>query len=442
LYLSAVSGPDAGRVFAVHSKQVNRVGRGADCEILLRDPSVSRVHFEIRVEEGRALLRDVGSRWGTVVNGVKTESHELRAGDIIQFGETELQWLLEARPEATTLAPHAPWGPPWTETGDLRHRPIPELPPIEAFPPAAQAGKPVAITPETLVPSALVGRRFADYLVEQIHARSRSGVVFLALAGATVPVALKVLWPERMQSPEAMSRFLRAIKTMLPYRHPNLVTLLDAGVTDGLCWMATEFVAGESAKQVIRRVGVAGMLDWTTVLRVAVDIAGALELAASHNIVHRNITPTNILIRQSDGVAKLGDLLLAKALDELGPDRVTRAGEIVGDLLFLSPEQASGERVDHRSDLYSLGATLYAMLTGRPPCEGQTLAESVRNIQTQAPVPPKKYHLAIPDLFEAVVLRLLAKRPDDRFSDASGLLQELDRVERYTKPVESRKQIE
>src|SRR5262249_28026772 len=269
-----------------------------------------------------------------------------------------------------------------------------------------------------------------------IQAEAASGVVFHARdRDVGGPVALKLFWPERMQRADATERFLRAIRTMLPYRHPNLVTLLDAGVTDGLCWTAAEFVIGESAKQIIRRVGVAGMLDWKQTHRVAVDVARALEFAAASHIVHRNITPTNILIRRSDGLAKLGDLLLAKALDEVGADRITRAGDIVGDLLFLSPEQVAGERVEHRSDLYSLGATLYALSTGRPPCDGLTTAEKIRNIQSQRPDPPRKFHLGIPDLFEAVVLRLLEKRPDDRFPDATQLLRDLDRVERYTKPV-------
>jgi serine/threonine protein kinase len=142
--------------------------------------------------------------------------------------------------------------------------------------------------------------------------------------------------------------------------------------------------------------------------------------------------------RQSDSVAKLGDLMLSKALDSLGLATVTHAGAIVGDLSYLSPEQTIGERIDARSDLYSLGATLYALLTGRPPCEGLTTAETVLRIQTQRPDPPTKYHLAIPALFEGIVLRLLSKRPDDRFTDATQLLKELDRAEKYTQTVVSR----
>ena len=130
--------------------------------------------------------------------------------------------------------------------------------------------------------------------------------------------------------------------------------------------------------------------------------------------------------------------MLAKALDSLGLATVTQTGTVLGDLPYLSPEQTAGDHMDTRSDLYSLGATLYALLTGRPPCEGLTIAESVLKIQTQRPDPPTKYHLAIPALFEGIVMRLLSKRPDDRFTDATQLLKELDRAEKYTQTVISR----
>ena len=150
-----------------------------------------------------------------------------------------------------------------------------------------------------------------------------------------------------------------------------------------------------------------------------------------HQIVHRKITPRCILVRRVDGAAKLGGLGLAKSLDDDAAARVTRAGEIVGDLAYCSPEQSLGKHVDARSDLYNLGAALYALLTGRPPCEGRSLAETLDKIQSQPPEPPTKYHLAIPPLLEGIVLRLLAKRPDDRFADATALRMDLERVAKY-----------
>ena len=438
MHLSIVSGPDAGAVFVVAPMARLRVGRGADCELPLHDPSVSRLQFEIVFENARPQLLDPDSRWGTLVNGVKTIRHELRFGDLIHVGDTVLRWMPDSDPAASTMIPAL--RPTAVNDDDGRS----SLPPLE-LPASGRSqvldGKhaPRLAVGRALDPATLVGQTFANYQVQHVEATARTGVVLRTVdrdSGAMV--ALKLFWPDLMHSTEAMGRFLRAIETMGPYRHPNLVALYDAGVTDGLCWTASEFVLGQSVKQMISSVGIAGMLDWQRVLSVAIHVAQALEFAASQRIVHRNITPTNILVRRSDGVAKLGDLMLAKALDSLSLATVTHAGAILGDLPYLSPEQTAGERIDARSDLYSLGATLYALLTGRPPCEGLTTAETVLKIQTQRPDPPTKYHLAIPALFEGIVMRLLSKRPDDRFTDATQLLKELDRAEKYTQTVVSR----
>jgi serine/threonine-protein kinase len=222
------------------------------------------------------------------------------------------------------------------------------------------------------------------------------------------------------------------MKTMLPIRHPNIVQLYAAGKTGPYCWLAMEYVEGESLASVIPRIGTAGMLDWRYAFRVAVHIARALEAACEHDIVHRNITPANILIRASDKVAKLGDLMLAKALAGSLARQITRAGELVGDLLYLPPERTRSQaEVDCRSDIYSLGATLYALLTGRPPFEGHSAPELIKKIREDDAEPPKKYQLSIPDLFEGVVLQMLAKRPDDRHETPRQLLKDLDRVARY-----------
>lgn len=430
MQISVISGPDAGKIFALGREPTVCVGRGSECEVQLIDPSVSRIHFEIRISEGRAILHDAGSRWGTLVNGSKADTYELRPGDVITVGDTNLRWLPEARPEASTIAPPRRHG---AESPAGIAQPVPLAPKTE------EAGVPKGAAKPSVNLRSLVGQSFGNYLVQSVQAESRSGIVFLATdRDSRQPVALKLFWPNFMQRRDAVERFLRTIQTMSPLRHPNLVVLLEADQTEGICWTASEFVVGMSARQLIQQSGVAGMLDWQRVLSVAFDIARALEFAASHGIVHRNITPSNILVQKSDGVAKLGDLQLAKAIEEFDSAAVTRAGEILGDLPYLSPEQTLGERLSHRSDLYGLGATLYALLAGRPPCEGLTTAETVIKIQAQRPEPPTKYHLSIPAIFEGVVMRLLAKHPDDRFPDATKLLKELERVEKYTRPVPAR----
>jgi len=174
------------------------------------------------------------------------------------------------------------------------------------------------------------------------------------------------------------------------------------------------------------------MLEWQHAFRMAVHMARALEVADQHGIIHRNVTPRNILIRSSDRLVKLGDLVLAKAMEGTRQEQITRPGELVGQLEYLSPEQTTGARPpDTRSDIYSLGATLYAVLTGRPPFEGGSPTETILKIQAEEPVKPTKYHLSIPPLFEDVVLRMLAKRPEDRYRSPKDLLKDLKRVAKY-----------
>jgi serine/threonine-protein kinase len=190
-----------------------------------------------------------------------------------------------------------------------------------------------------------------------------------------------------------------------------------------------ELVEGENLDQVIERAGVAGMLDWRIAFRIAVHLARALEYAHGQGIIHRNLTPRNVLVRKTDKVTKLGDLLLAKALEGRLAEQITKPGQILGDLRYMAPERTRGAAdIDGRSDLYGLGALVYAVLTGRPPFDGATLVEKITRIRNEAPVAPRKYQMSIPDGCEAVVLKLLAKRPADRYQSATELLRDLGRV--------------
>jgi serine/threonine-protein kinase len=158
-------------------------------------------------------------------------------------------------------------------------------------------------------------------------------------------------------------------------------------------------------------------------------VSQALEVAAEQKIVHRNITPSNVLIRSKDKVTKLADLMLAKAMEGPMVESITRSGEMVGELPYMSPEQTTGTQdIDGRSDIYNLGATCYRVLTGHLPAEGRNAADTIRKIQNELPAKPTKYQLSIPPLFEGVVMKMLAKNRDDRFANATVLLKELKRV--------------
>jgi serine/threonine protein kinase len=159
-----------------------------------------------------------------------------------------------------------------------------------------------------------------------------------------------------------------------------------------------------------------------------------VEYAHSHSIIHRNITPQNVLIGKAPDQVKLGDLMLAKAQEGSLAQQITEPGEIIGDLRYMSPERTGDSRnVDARADLYSLGALMYAMLTRWPPCEGNNLLETVTKIRQAQPVTPKKFQLAIADAVESATLKLLAKRPEDRYPSAAALLKEIERIGKVNK---------
>lgn len=410
------------------------------------------------------MLTDAGSRWGTFVNGQRVDETEVRPGDQIELGETVITLKTEGRPEATTVAP------PIKRAKQLRRVRAEE--PDEHFDTATASAFDSAIVAEAVFDSEPSGEspadnseegltsdraaahdsapppvefaatfcadtflntRFVRYDVQELLADARTGLVFRALdTDADRVVALKLFRPEVLEDERDRKRFLRGIRTMLPLKHENLIQLFAAGRFQGICYTATEFVDGESAAGMIQRIGVGGMLDAVNVLRIGLHIARALEFAEEHQIVHRNITPRNILVRKSDKSAKLGDLMFARALDGTSAERITQAGELVGELSWMSPEVAgSGEPVETRSDLYSLGTVLYALLTGRPPLEGRGPAQTLQMILEDEPAKPTTKQLSIPALLEGVVMHLLEKRPADRPKSARQLIRDLERVAKY-----------
>jgi serine/threonine protein kinase len=194
-----------------------------------------------------------------------------------------------------------------------------------------------------------------------------------------------------------------------------------------------EYVAGENMRQTIDRIGVAGMLDWKPAYRAAVHVGRALAYAHDQGVLHRNVTPTNVLRDATTNVVKLGDLTLAKALEGTGSEQITRPGELVGDVEYMSPERTRGTtEVDGRSDIYGLGAVVYGLLTGRPPCDGKTLIEKVTRIRQTVPDKPTKYQMSIPTIFEGVVMKMLAKEPAGRYQTAAEVVRELERVGKFS----------
>jgi serine/threonine protein kinase len=397
LRLSVIAGPDAGRSFSLDPGQKIVVGRGEQSGARLGDPSVSRVHFEIGNDGESILVADRGSSSGTFVDGKQIQKSQIVVGGVIQAGDTRLRIEQDGVTEQT-MAPAA-----HRDAGESK--PLPEL----------------------------LGTELGPYQLNEIIGKGNSGMVFKAFdAEKNRVAAVKVLTPQFTADDEQRMRFVRAMKTMLPVKDDRIVKLYNAGKNGPYCWAAMEFIEGENLSQLIDRIGIEGMLDWKKVWRVAVDIARALQAGYEHKIIHRNVTPINILRRKSDEACLLGDFMLAKALEGTLAQQVTQPGQILGDIPYLAPERTQADaQVDTRSDMYGLGATCYALLTGRPPISGSTLTEMVTNVRNEQPEPPKRYQLAVNDLFQDVVMSLLAKNPADRFETPAKLIKELLRIGKF-----------
>jgi serine/threonine protein kinase len=414
LQLVVIAGPDKDRTFTIQAGAELFLGRSERSFYRLTDPRASRVHCQILLEGETPFVICNGGSGGTHVNGKQVTRQALALGDVIQIGDTQLRLHMGDFPLDVALGA--------VKKAGAGQPALPGLTPGAR--PAAQLDQIAALTGQTL----------GHYDIGPEIGRGRSCVVFHASdTKDNRSVALKVLQPEFSTDEEEMQRFIRAMKTMMPLHHPNLIRLYAAGKTAGYCWVAMEYVAGENMQQVIDRIGVAGMLDWRHGFKVATHIGRGLEYAHDHAIIHRNVTPTNILLEATSKTAKLGDLMLAKALEGALAKQITRPGEIVGDVAYMSPERTRGTTdLDGRSDLYGLGATVYALLTGRPPFTGTTLVEKITKIRQSDPEKPTKFQMSIPARFEQVVLKLLAKAPDDRYQTATELLKELDKVGRMS----------
>ena len=392
LILRITDGPDSGRTFDIPDGGTLVIGRGSASDTKIKDPRCSRINCQLAFTGGKAVLTQNEGANETLVNGKAITSVQLQTGDSFRVGDSVLRLEPEGGLDASTIMHKAP-------------------------------AKPRAAVDK------LVGTEFAHYRLDEVVSKSSSGIVYKATdSNKNRVVAVKVLSPTVTATEEQRDRFVRAMQTVLPIKHPNIIPIYHAGKQSNLCWTAMEFIEGQSMEEVIQERGIRNMLDWKDVWKVAVDIGQALDHASQHNIVHRNLAPTNILCRKSDGVNLLGGLMLAKATEGNMSRDITAAGQLVGNVAYMSPERTSSGEIDGRSDIYELGATLYALLTGRPPFEAVSIPKQISMIQNDAPTPPKQYQMSIHDMFEGVVLTMLKKRPEDRYDSAKDLLKGLERV--------------
>jgi serine/threonine protein kinase len=359
------------------------------------------VHCQIIPEGSDYFVVDFDSASGTFVNGKEIERHKLSSGDLIRIGSTHLQYIVETA-ETISAKPHPAAAPTdWAKV--------------------------------------LVGQTMSHYEITSPLARGRTGYIFHARDTRTdSAVALKVLNPEFGSVDKKVQTFVEAMKAVMPLNHPHLLRIFGAGKSGDHCWVATEYVPGDSLAAVIGRIGKTGKLDWKPVLRVGTYLARALEYAHAKKLIHQNVTPQNILIGKQPQNTKLTDLMLALATEEDPTKAISAADAPSESLPFMSPERTDGRgpTIDARTDLYSLAATLHAMLTGKPPFKGTTVKEVIEGIRYESAPFFDDMQVKAPERLEKVLRRCMAKRPQDRLPSAADLRKELESIaEMHTIPL-------
>jgi eukaryotic-like serine/threonine-protein kinase len=235
------------------------------------------------------------------------------------------------------------------------------------------------------------------------------------------PVALKLLHPELSRSLSA-ERFLREIRTAARLQHPHILSVHDSGETEGQLWFTMPYIEGESLRRRLEREGQLGIGD---ALRLAREIADGLDYAHRHGVVHRDVKPENILL--SDGHALVADFGISRALTADAPgEQLTESGITVGTPAYMSPEQATGQTVDARTDIYALGAVLYEMLSGEPPFTGPTPQAVIAKRFHSEAIPVRTVRPTVPPHVERAVMRALARVATDRFASTAELARALD----------------
>ncbi|HEV3142577.1 MAG TPA: serine/threonine-protein kinase, partial [Gemmataceae bacterium] len=344
----------------------------------------------------------------------------------------------------TTPATPEPAGRPSSvvRAGEAATTPPTEVSPLAQAlpPPAANEDAPTIISmnrPRGNDPNAVIeslqGKKLGHFELDQpIGVGGMAAVIRAKDLQLGRIVALKVLPPEMAVDPENVSRFKAEARAAARLDHENIARVYYCGEDQGLHFIAFEYVEGMDLRTWLSQNGVLTPQQAVTFM---LQIATGLAHAAERGVVHRDVKPSNILITK-EGRAKIVDMGLARQVDVVGG--VTQSGVTLGTFDYISPEQAIDPRAaDIRSDIYSLGCTFYHMLTGQPPVPEGTAAKKLHHHQQIEPLDPREFNPAIPDELAAILARMMAKEPNDRYQKPEHLVQHLLQVARKMELSES-----
>src|SRR3954452_6995367 len=288
-------------------------------------------------------------------------------------------------------------------------------------PPSSTADHSTAVVPSV---RDLTGVTLGDFQVERLLGRGGMGEVYLARQiSLNRSVALKVLRPDLLTKPAYLARFEAEATAVAKLNHPNIVTIYTLGCVDGIRFIAMEYVQGTNLRDYLLK---KGALDLPLALSIMKQAGVAVGAAGELGLFHRDIKPENLLLTKK-GQVKVADFGLCRDQDAERLD-MTQPGVTLGTPLYMSPEQAQGHALDHRSDLYSLGVTFYHMLAGEPPFHAESpLAIALKHVK-DTPVSLAVHRPDLPPELVRLVMKLIAKDPDDRYQSASEMLRDLARI--------------
>lgn len=293
--------------------------------------------------------------------------------------------------------------------------PVAPVPPV-----AAASASAAAVAPATLLAT---GATLGPYRIQGLLGRGAMGAVYLAqepASGAQLAIKTLALGQEfdGMALTEARRRFMREARAAGQLQHPHIVAIRDSGETQGLAYIAMEYLAGQDLSGVARP---GHLLPVEQVLAIGHAVAQALDYAHMHHVIHRDIKPANLLFDTMHGSVKVADFGIARITD----GQKTRTGLVLGTPSFMPPEQLLGKALDGRADLYALGVTLFQLLTGELPLRGASMAALMQAI-TQTPAPDvRSLRPELPEAVAQIVARLLAKQREQRYQTGAQLAQAL-----------------
>jgi serine/threonine protein kinase len=365
--LVAQSGPTAGGEFLL-VKELTVMGRQSTADVQIIDNMASRAHCQVRRDGRLFSLVDLGSRNGTELNGKKVKERLLSFGDRIRVGEVEFLFVRE---------------PGDVELADL----------------------------------------VVKYELYEKLGEGGMGIVYKAQQRSMArEVALKILSPKYGQKSKWVDQFIGEARAAGKLNHQNIIQVHDVGTENDIHFFSMEYVDGPTCMQMLSG---HGQLEVEPALEITRQVARALDYAHAHRLIHQDIKPDNIMVGSNE-VVKLADLGISKTFDEVAAEDGPK--KIMGTPHYMAPESALGKKVDHRVDLYSLGATLFHLLSGKTVYHASTPSEILK-AHVMEPIPSLK---ALNPLVQQEVVnlveKLLAKNPDERYQSAKEIETEIDRI--------------